>query len=172
MRNKRMIALAAVGAAAASVLAASPVGAQEGELAPLDVAPLSGPAGTVITVKGDDCQAHHEGEEHIIPVVEAIFVDYDAETILDAASVEGGETSGEWSLTLTVPDDIDPEGVYAVTATCWDDIEEEIILTDYDIYEFDVTGTSTPPPTPTTTPPANAPPPPATPVVEEPPFTG
>lgn len=185
MRKSRVAAVA-VGVVASVLLAGAPAGAQEGEPPelPLTVTPTSGPAGTVVTVSGGDCVAEDE-----------TFVEFALLTV-DNESPEGPELvlvaredavpaeDGSWSGELTVPEGVDPDAVYYVSAVCGVEIGEEEAegIAWYDYIEFDVTGgqPTTPPPTvdpgvlPPVTPPVAVAPTaaPAVAVVAQPTFTG
>jgi hypothetical protein len=177
MRHKGVFALVSAGIGAAAVLVAAPAGAQEPEL-PLSVDPLTGGAGTVITVSGEGCASENPDDA---PEVDFILADEEflfgpGDGVLADENLVPAEADGTWSGQLTVPADLDPDLTWLVTAACFASPEAEGTLALYEIVEFDVTGppTTTPTTPPPTTPPPTTPPeaPPAAPVTEEPDFTG
>jgi hypothetical protein len=177
MRHKGVFALISAGVGAAAVMVAAPAGAQEPEPLPLNVEPLSGDVGTVITVSGADCTSENPDDA---PEADFILADEDFfftenEGAIVADGVAQAAEDGTWSGQLTVPNDVDPDTVWFVGALCFAGPDAEEPLAVYDLVEFDVTGPTTPttkpPTTQTTTPPTPAAPP-AVPVVEEPDFTG
>jgi hypothetical protein len=165
MTIRRAALAASTGLALAAALFAAPAGAQEAEFLPLDITPTSGPAGTAITVSGDDCAP----EQEFNAFVQVYFAN---ETdVLDAVETEiGGD--GSWSTQISVPDGTDPAGTYAVFATCFVDNGEDVeVNAEYEEVAFDVTGDVVVPPTLEPTP-APAPAAPAAPVPGNPTFTG
>jgi hypothetical protein len=178
MRHKGVFALVATGIGAATLLVATPAGAQEEELA-LNVDPTSGPVGTVIDVSGAGCTSENPDDA---PEVDFILADEEfffgeGEGLVADENLVEAEDDGTWSGQLTVPADVDPDLSWFVSALCFAGPEAEEPLAVYEIVEFDVTGPpTTPPTTPTTMQPPTTPPapeaPPAAPVVEEPVFTG
>jgi hypothetical protein len=178
MRHKGVFALVSAGIGAAAVLVAAPAGAQEPPL-PLSVEPLTGGAGTVITVSGAGCTSDNPDDA---PEVDFILADEEfffgeGEGLLADGNVVPAEADGTWSGELTVPAGLDPDLSWFVSALCFSGPGEDAeVLADYEIVEFDVTGppTTTPTTPPPTTPPPTTPPeaPPAAPVTEEPDFTG
>jgi hypothetical protein len=184
----RHVAGAASAALLASVaLAAGPASAQEEEpLAPLAVAPTSGPAGTVISVSGDGCLLQ-EGQEGLIPTGDAVLLRIDDAVTDDdvvAENIVAAAPDGTWSTSLTVPEGLDPEAVYVVAAVCFgvaEPVENTVVLVEYEPILFDVLGSPTEPPvTPPDVeippveidPPAAAPAPAARAVRAQPTFTG
>jgi hypothetical protein len=180
MRHKGVFALVAAGIGAAAVLVAAPAGAQEEEPEelPLSVEPLTGGAGTVITVSGEGCASENPEDA---PEVDFILADEEfffgeGEGVVADEDLVQAEDDGTWSGQLTVPADVDPDLSWFVSALCFSGPGEDAeVLAVYEIVEFDVTGPpTTTPTTPSTTPPPTTPPaaPPAVPVTEEPDFTG
>jgi hypothetical protein len=167
MKSRRAALVATTGLALAAALFAAPAGAQEAEFAPLDITPTSGPAGTSITVSGDDCG----GEQAFNAFVQVYFAN---ETdVLNAVETEIAET-GSWSTQIQVPAGTDPAGTYSVFATCFVDNGEDVeVNLEYEEVAFDVTGDvvtpSQPAPTPAPAPTAAAP---AAPVPGDPTFSG
>lgn len=160
------IAAAAVGTAASMV--ATPAGAQEGPLFPMQVSPTSGPAGSVIDVSGENCDLEE-------PVVYIDLVDVDTDEAVDSVDAFPDE-AGSWAEELIVPEGVDPNHDYVVEAACAPFPGASPDLW-YESVDFEVTGDLTPttgPSTPTTEPATTEPPTaaPATPVVAEPAFTG
>lgn len=160
------IAAAAVGTVASMV--ATPAGAQEGPLLPMQVSPTGGPAGTVIEVSGENCDLED-------PVVHIELVDVDTGEAVDSVDASPDE-AGSWADELTVPEGVDPNHDYVVEAACapFPGATPDVR---YESVEFDVTGdtTATTVPPPPTTEPAPAEPPgvdTASPVEAEPTFTG
>ena len=165
MKSRRAALVATTGLALAAALFAAPAGAQEAEFAPLDITPTSGPAGTSITVSGDDCG----GEQAFNAFVQVYFADQTQ--VLDAVETEIAET-GSWSTQIQVPAGTDPAGIYAVFATCFVDNGEDVdVDLQYEEVAFDVTGDAVTPsqPAPTPAPTAAAP---AAAVPGDPTFSG
>jgi hypothetical protein len=132
---------------------------------PLDVSPTSGPPGTVITVRGEEC----------IPPQGVTFVEVDMFNETAQQSVAhhvDEEAAGSWSAQLTVPAGVDPDDAFVVIANCFflGPEDDPILIVRYERVDFDVTEAPT-----TTTPPAApapAPAAPAKPVEAKPTFTG
>jgi hypothetical protein len=163
-------------AAAATFMCAGPAAAQQGDEpnVTLDVSPTSGPAGTVITVRGEDCNLTDVG-------LVAVLVNLEDE-VPEIGDMEVYPDAGSWSAQPAVPQDAAPGDEIVVRAACgyFDSPTSEFTLVfAYEPVTFHVTGApttappTTPPPTPTPPAgPAPAPAPPAEPVVAEPTFTG
>ena len=186
MRYTHVAGVAGAALLASVALAGGNAGAQEIPLSPLDVSPTSGPAGTTITVSGGSCATTDEGLE---PVAVAFVFLWDGE--LNDEDILNGELAtpeadGSWTTSFTFPDGHDPEATYLVSGFCVGEAADpanNVLLADYDAYDFDLTG---PPPTepPVVTPPdlppaapvepsdSPAPAPVATPVPGDPNVTG
>jgi hypothetical protein len=96
------------------------------------------------------------------------------------------EADGSWTASFTFPEGHDPEGTYAVSGFCvgFADVpENDILLADYDMYDFDLTGAAPteppvvtapdiPPVAPVAPSDSPAPAPVARPVPGDPEFTG
>jgi hypothetical protein len=171
-----------------ALLAGVPAGAQSEEpvLLPLTVDPTSGPAGTVITVGGEQCGGVDDGLDN--SAVMALLTPDPEDPLSPPFIVEIGEVAagedGSWTGEITVPEGVDPDAPHFVTALCLAAIpgeEEPEVVAEYDFVEFDVTGEEPTTPPPTVEPPVDVPPPPepetptappAVPVVAPPDFTG
>lgn len=166
MKSRRAALVASTGLALVAALIAAPAGAQEAEFAPLNITPTSGPAGTSITVSGDDCG----GEQAFNAFVQVYFAN---ETdILNAVETEIAET-GSWSTQLPVPAGTDPAGTYSVFATCFIDNGEDVeVNLEYEEVAFDVTGDVVTPSQPAPEAPVLTPAAPAAPTPGDPDFSG
>jgi hypothetical protein len=167
MNIRRAVIAAAGGVAATALVGTLPVGAQEGDLLPISVTPSSGPAGTVVTVSGEDCVSEAGPGDLVVYLFDS--------TSADPIEVFGGTVTedGAWTSQLQV-EATDPPGVYDFSATCFESPESETIVADYDFASFELTAPAPtgPPaaePTPPAAPPAAAP---ATAVPAKPTFTG
>jgi hypothetical protein len=167
MKSRRAALVATTGLALAAALFAAPAGAQESEFAPLDITPTSGPAGTSITVSGDDCG----GEQAFNAFVQVYFAN---ETdVLNAVETEIAET-GSWSTQIQVPPAPTPRApTPSSRRASWTTARTSRSNLEYEEVAFDVTGDvvtpSQPAPTPAPAPTAAAP---AAPVPGDPTFSG
>lgn len=173
-------------AVAATVMCAGPAAAQPDDEpnVTLDVSPTSGAAGTVITVRGEDCDLTDVG-------LVAVLVNLEDEVPEIGDMEVYPDDAGSWTAQPAVPPDAAPGEELVVRAACgyFDSPTSEFTLVfAYEPVTFHVTGAPTTAP-PRTAPPASAPPatgppagpapepapapaPPAEPVVAEPTFTG
>jgi hypothetical protein len=173
MSSRRAAVAALACVVASAVMSTAPVAATD-EPPDLTVTPTSGPAGTVVTVSGDDC-AFNSISIFLVKLPSAVV----------AQSGTESSDNGTWSGTVTVPQGADPAADYVVTAQCFVSAgEQSQVKHDYEQVPFDVTGGGTTPTTPTTTPPGEPTEPPvidpeavpvapvAVAVVADPDFTG
>lgn len=164
MNIRRAVIAAAGGVAATALVGTLPVGAQAGPLLPISVTPSSGPAGTVVTVSGDDCIGEAGPGDLVVFLFDS--------TSVEPIDIFGGTVAedGAWTFQLQF-EATDPPGVYDFSATCFESPESEKIVADYDFASFELTAPPTEQPTtqPTTPAPAAAP---ATAVSAKPTFTG
>ena len=130
----RRAAIAAAGgvALAALTLGALPVGAQEPDLLPISVTPTSGPAGTVATVTGSGCVSDGPTSDLIV----WLWYGDDPEPILSVAG--NVSPDGTWSASVQ-SEASDPPGTYTLSATCFDGIESDQVVAEYDFVEFELT---------------------------------
>jgi hypothetical protein len=159
-------AVAVALAAATTLMYATPTAAQQDDERneTLEVSPTSGPPGTVITVQGEDCTTTDPG-------LEAVLVNLIDENTQQPVIPFIEAPAGSWSIQLTIPQEIDPDHAFAITASCvnFDSPDTFVVVFDYEPVAFDVTEPPTAAP-PTTAPPTTTPP--AEPVAAEPTFTG
>jgi len=130
----RRAAIAAAGgvALAALTLGALPVGAQEPDLLPISVTPTSGPVGTVATVTGSGCVSDGPTSDLIV----WLWYGDDPEPILSVA----GNVSPDGTWSASVQSEVsDPPGTYTLSATCFDGIESDQVVAEYDFVEFELT---------------------------------
>jgi hypothetical protein len=141
--SRRAAAAAAVtGVAAALAMSVAPAALAGVPHPALSVSPTSGPAGTVIAVSGNGCVES-------IQIYLAIGTGFPSSPA-DVAATTSTEASGAgaWSASIAVPQGLDPDGTYNVTARCFISAgEQSSLLFTYETVPFDVTGGSTPPPT-------------------------
>ncbi len=172
MNIRRAAIAATAGVVATTFLSVAAVGAGEAPLLPISVSPGSGPAGTVVTVSGEDCvNSVGPGEVDVY-----LFYGESEDPIGQLTALVAED--GSWSVGVEF-ESTDGLGLYDITATCFLDLpESESEAIDYDWGTFDLIagpGTTPPPTTPPADPtdPVVAPQaPPAAPVVAEPSFAG
>lgn len=111
MRPTRLATIVAATAAATLALGSAPVGAGDApESRPIVVDPTSGPAGTDITVSGTDCPGNAP--------IEAGLIDPDLGHGIAEDFDQSADDDGNWTASLSVPDDAVPSTTYAVVAEC------------------------------------------------------
>lgn len=132
---KKILSVLAIAATSIAVGATAAGAGSSLNLGDITVDPSSGPAGTVVTVSGDDCAFPQQIEQ---PRGEPSPFQVDLWFEAGEQSAQAPAQQGSWSHEFTVPEGTAP-GVYLITAACYNG-EGEIrrLLGTYNDGEFTV----------------------------------